>query len=159
MTVVPDKLPETPGPQAEAPHTTPALAIWHPALPSHFPVLAQTLDVVAHMLSRGFPPDGMLEQVPCFPVNLQLWQPPVQALLQHTPSDVQKLLKQSPFTLHASPFGSLPPHRLLVIRQVSPFVQSLLFEQVFRHEGLVLLHLYGSQDEIEAAGHDPLPSQ
>lgn len=154
------KVPDTPGPQAADPQIKPALANWQLLLPSHLPVLPQTLEVVAQVVVlRGFPPAAMLEHVPALPVSVQLWQPPVQALLQHTPSGEQKLLVQSVFALHASPFDCLSPHLLVVFKQVSPFAQSALVEQVFRQVGLLALQTYGSHFWVVAAGQAPLPSQ
>ena len=82
----------------------------------------------------------MLLHVPSLEASAQLWQPPLQAMLQQTPSAVQTLLLQSEFALQVCPLASLPPHRLLVLRQVSLVTQSVSDVHVVRQDGLVLLH-------------------
>jgi hypothetical protein len=101
----------------------------------------------------------MLLHVPTFEASTQLWQPPVQAVLQQTPSALQVLLLQSEFALQLCPLASLSPHRLLVLRHVSPATQSTSEVHVVRQDGLVALHLYGSQLEGPAAEQLPAPSQ
>jgi len=83
----------------------------------------------------------------------------VQALLQHTPSAEQIALWQSVLALHVFPLASFEPQALVVLRQVSPETQSVSTVQVVRHEGLVALHLKGSQACVVAAGQCPAPSQ
>ena len=91
------------------------------------------------VVSRGSPPTAMLVQVPTAPEITQLWQAPVQAALQQTPSAVQNPVVQSELALQACPFGSLVPHWLFVLRQVNPSVQFASTVQVVRQDGLVVL--------------------
>lgn len=98
-----------------------------PPLPSHWPVFPQAPEAAAGqmVLSRGVLPDAVLEQVPALPETLQLWQAPGQVWSQHTFSEEQTSpVEQSLSAWQVSPAPSLPPHRLLVWRQVRPFAQS-----------------------------------
>ena len=83
----------------------------------------------------------------------------MHAELQQTPSALHAPLLQSELALQPWPLGSLVPQRFVVLRQVSPAMQSASAVQVVRHEGLVALHLYGSQFDAVAAGQLPPPSQ
>jgi hypothetical protein len=107
----------------------------------HLPVLPQVELDAQVVLSRGVPLAEMLLQVPTLEASTQLWQAPVQVALQQTPSALQMLLLQSEFALQLCPLGNLLPHRLLVLRQVSPATQSASEVQVVRQDGLVALHL------------------
>jgi len=107
---VPPMSPETAGAQLVLPQTVPAAANWQPPAPLHLPVLPQVAPAAQVVLSLGVPLAAMLLQVPTFEVSTQLWQPPVQAALQHTPSALQMLLVQSLFALQPCPFASLLPH-------------------------------------------------
>lgn len=124
-------------------------------------VLPQTFPGVAAqvVVSRGIPPAFTGLQVPSFPVSVQLWQAPPQALLQQTPSLLQTPLLQSLVTLQGLPAGRAFPQRLLVLRQVRPPVQSVSLVQVVRHEGLVALQMKGLHREADAAEQLPFPSQ
>jgi len=121
-----------------------------------FPQVEPAAQVV---LSRGVPLAAMLLHVPTFDARAQLWQAPLQAALQQTPSPLQTLLLQSEFALQLWPLANLPPHRLLVRRHVSPVTQSASDVHVVRHDGLLALHLYGSQFDEPAAAQLPAPSQ
>ena len=92
------------------------------------------------VLSRGVPSLAMLLQIPTLEASRQLWHAPSQATLQQTPSLLHTPLVQSELALQLSPFANLLPQWLLVLRQVSPVMQSASETQVVRHEGLVLLH-------------------
>jgi hypothetical protein len=95
--------------------------------PSHLPVLPQTPGAAAGqvVVSRGVLPDAVFEQVPALPETLQLWQAPGQVWSQHTFSEEQTSpVEQSLSAWQVSPAPSLPPHRLLVWRQVRLFAQS-----------------------------------
>jgi hypothetical protein len=82
------------------------------------PVLPQTLpDGTGHMVAvRGGLLAAMLVQVPLLLASEQLWQPPVQALLQQTPVAssgeffTQKLEAQSVSSPQVLPAASLSPH-------------------------------------------------
>jgi len=89
--------------------------------------------------SLGVPLAGIELQVPSLGAT-QLWQAPLHAPSQHTPSELHTLLLQSDAALQPCPFASLLPHWLLVLRHVSPPVQSVSAVHVVRHEGLVRLH-------------------
>ena len=100
---------------------------WQPPLPSHLPVFPQAPEAAAWqvVVSRGVLLDAVFEQVPALPETLQLWQAPEQDWLQHTFSEEQSSpVEQSLSAWQVSPAPSLPPHRLLVWRQVRPFAQS-----------------------------------
>lgn len=92
----------------------------------HLPVFPQTPVAAAEqVLSRGVLPDAVFEQVPALPETLQLWQAPGQVWSQHTFSEEQTSpVEQSLSAWQVSPAPSLPPHRLLVWRQVRLFAQS-----------------------------------
>jgi hypothetical protein len=141
-TLAPPTVPEIAGAHEALPHVVPTLASWQPLLPLHLPVLPQTLLALTAqvVVSLGVPPEAIELHVPTFPVSVQLWQAPEHALLQHTPSGEQKPLVQSEFALHDFPLACLSPHVLLVVRQVSPLLQSAFEVQVVRHDGLVALH-------------------
>jgi hypothetical protein len=159
--VTPPTLPETAGAQTAAPQTSPALASWQLPLPSHRVVLPQTFPGVAAqvVVLRGVPPAFTGLQVPSFPVKVQLWQAPAQALLQHTPSLLQTPVLQSLVALQALPGGRAFPQRLVVLRHVRPPVQLESVVHVVRHDGLVALHMNGLHIEGEAAAQVPRPSQ
>jgi hypothetical protein len=90
---------------------------------------------VLQRLPGSTPPAGTLPQVPARPGRLQLWQVPVQPLLQHTPW-AQKLLAHSSARAQIAPSDFLPQ---LVFWQVFGAWQSLLVLQVLPQ--LVPLHL------------------
>ena len=93
-TVPPLKVPDTGGAQEAEPQVVPAFVSWHPPLPSQLPVSPQGGLAGQVVVSRGVPLAAILLQVPFLPEIAQLWQAPVQAELQHTPSEVQKPLAQ-----------------------------------------------------------------
>jgi hypothetical protein len=77
---------------------------------------------------------------PTLPDTLQLWQLAEQTASQHTFSAEQtRPDSQSVSAAQASPRGSFPPHRLLVLRQVRLFAQSVSDVQLLRQVGLVWL--------------------
>ena len=63
----------------------PTAAIWQLPEPSHAPVLPQGGLAVQYVCGLAAVPAGRGEQVPGGVVPVQVWQPPAQALLQHTP--------------------------------------------------------------------------
>ena len=130
-------------------------------MPSHREVLPQTFAGLATqvVVSRGVPPAFTGLQVPSLPVNVQLWHAPPQALLQQTPSLPQTPLLQSLVTLHGRPGGSAVPQLLVVLRHVSPPVQSESLVHVVRHDGLVTLQMKGLHIEADDTAQLPLPSQ
>ena len=148
----------TAGAQDGLPHVVPLLTSWHPPLPLQLPVLPHGECGGHVVVSLGVPPDPILLQVPTLPVSLQLWHPLLQAELQQTPS-TQLPLTQSVPAPHCCPLATFVPHLLLILRQVSPDVQSLSDVQAVRQDGLVALHLYGSHCWGCTAGQWPLPSQ
>jgi hypothetical protein len=156
---LPPTVPVTAGAQLGAPQTVPAAKSSQPPAPSHLPVLPQVVPVAQVVLSRGAPLAAMLLQVPTLDGRTQLLQPPAQIELQQTPSPLQMLLAQSLSALQPWPLANLLPQRLLVVRHVSPPTQSLSDVQVVRHDGLVALHLYGSQFEGAGVEQLPAPSQ
>lgn len=125
--------------QVALPQTVSAAVSWQPPAPLHFPVLPQVEPAAHVVLSRGEPPTAMLLHVPGLEASEQLWQAPLQATLQQTPS-LQTLLLQSELALQLCPLASLSPHRLLTLRHVSPDTQSASDVHVVRHDGLVPLH-------------------
>jgi hypothetical protein len=81
-------------------------------------------------------PGGTGEQVPTDPVTAQLWQVPVQALSQQTPS-AQKLVTHSEPWVQGAPTAFLP-QRLL--RQVLPVVHWVLSVQELKQSAAAVLH-------------------
>jgi hypothetical protein len=96
--------------QVALPHAVPVAATWHPPFPSHFAVLPQASPFTHRLASRGAPPAAIGVQVPSIWTTVQLWHPPVQSVLQHTPSAVQCPLTQSVPALQDLPFGRVVPH-------------------------------------------------
>ena len=137
--VPPLKAPDTGGAQEAEPQVVPAFVSWHPPLPSQLPVSPQGLLTGQVVVSRGVPLAAILVQVPFAPEIVQLWQAPVQAELQHTPSELQKPLLQSVLALQACPLGSVVPHVLVILRQVC-LSQSVSDVHVVLHDGLVVSH-------------------
>jgi hypothetical protein len=77
---------------------------------------------------------------PTLPDTLQLWQLAEQTASQQTFSAEQtRPDSQSVSAAQTSPRGSFPPHRLLVLRQVRLFAQSVFDVQLLRQVGLVWL--------------------
>src|SRR5437868_73951 len=114
-----------------------------PPLPLHFPVLPQGAESGQKVGSRGVPPGPMLLHTPGSIGTRQLWQGPVQAVSQQTPSLEQCPLPQSVSAAHAVPLGSVAPQRLVVCKQVWPVTQSAFFVHVVRQEGLLVSHTNG----------------
>jgi hypothetical protein len=136
---LPLTVPETGAAQLALPHTVPGAPSWHPPAPLHLPVLPQGRLAAQVLPSLGVPLAGIELQVPSLGAT-QLWHAPLHTASQHTPSALHTSLVQSELALQPWPFASLLPHWLLVLRQVSPPVQSVSAVHVVRHEGLVRLH-------------------
>ena len=116
----------------------------HPLLPSQLPLFPQApaaaAGQVAGLVARGGVAPARFEHTPALPDSLQLWHPPAQAWLQHTPSaEHRSPVPQSLLATQVSPDASLSPQWLVVLRQVRLFVQSASVAQVLRQVGLVLL--------------------
>jgi hypothetical protein len=91
----PPTLPATLVAQVAVPHAVPVTATWHPPFPSHFAVFPHASAFTHRLASLGAPPAAIGVQVPSIWTTVQLWQPPVQSVSQHTPSAVQCPLMQS----------------------------------------------------------------
>jgi hypothetical protein len=91
--------------QLDARQTVPATCLRQAPAPSQKPSLPQVDGSLAEHSARGSVPASAALHVPRLFVAPQVWQLPLQAVSQQTPS-TQKPLAQSPVTAHAVPFVS-----------------------------------------------------
>ena len=91
--------------QPAAWQVVPAACLRQAPAPSHMPSFPQVDAASASQSLRGSVPAAADEHVPTLPTAPQVWQVPVQAVLQQTPS-TQKPLAQSPLAAQAVPFAS-----------------------------------------------------
>jgi|SRR5665213_153049 len=90
-------------------HTEPKY-LWQAPAPSQVPSVPQVATGCTGQSEglRGMAPDVRLVHVPSEPLAAQVWQPPVQALLQQTPS-TQNPLWHCPLQAQAAPAACLAP--------------------------------------------------
>lgn len=126
----------------------------------------QTLVVTAHVAAvRGGAPAAMFVHAPRLLARAQLWQPPTQSELQHSPvASAARFFTQNPdeqslATAHTLPVGSFSPHLFVWVLHVIPVLQSVLAVQVVRQVAAATLQAKGSHILVLDAGHAPLPSQ
>jgi len=101
----------------------PAGYVWQAPVPSHVPSVPHEAACWSTQVPCGsVAPSATGAQVPSEVESAQLWQPPVQAVAQQTPS-AQKLLPHSLAAAHGWPSAFGPQ---LPFTQVWPATQSLL---------------------------------
>jgi hypothetical protein len=140
--------------QLAARHTVPATCLRQAPAPSQKPSSPQVDGSVAEHSARGSVPASAALHVPRLFVAAQVWQLPVQAVLQQTPS-TQKPLAQSAVAAQAVPLiscGTQTP-----AAQWDPAVQSAFEPQVTAQE--LAPHVNAPHDVLVPALQVPAPSQ
>ena len=109
------------------------VAIWQPPDPSHLPVSPHGGLAGQKVWFRGAPPAAVAVQVPG--VAEQVWQPPLQAVLQQSPS-TQNPLPQSVLAEQALPrlFMQFPLKQLYPTSQTAGFEEQVVAQLPATHK-------------------------
>jgi len=140
--------------QVAARHTVPATCLRQAPAPSQKPSSPHVDGALAEHSARGSVPASAALHVPRLFVAAQVWQLPVQAVLQQTPS-TQKPLAQSPVTVHAVPLISCGTQAPAAQRY--PAAQSAFEPQVVAQE--LAPQVFAPHDVLVPALQVPAPSQ
>lgn len=108
-----------------------------------------------HVPAGSIPPAGTFVHVPRLLESAQVWQAPLQALLQQKPC-AQSLETHSVPSAHGWPLP-LRPHEPVAVLQSAGGMQSTLLAQVVLHA--VVAHLNGKQAVGAGVTQAPAPSQ